>query len=91
MDMHRWTAVACLGLIDRGYFQKGKHRTAAACLGRAAEDQQATVHDHAAEDQQATVHDHAAEDQDTAAQTLPPDAPAATFPRLPSEGLRAAI
>lgn len=44
------------------------HRwAAAACLGRAAED------------------------QDTAAQTLPPDAPAATFPRLPSEGLRAAI
>lgn len=79
MDMHRWTAVACLGLIDRGYFQNGKHRTAAACLGRAAEDQQATDHD------------HAAEDQDTAAQTLPPDAPAATFPRLPSEGLRAAI
>lgn len=36
MDMHRWTAVACLGLIDRGYFQNGKHRTAAACLGRAA-------------------------------------------------------
>lgn len=56
------------------------HRwAAAACLG------------HAAEDQQATVHDHAAEDQDTAAQTLPHDAPAATFPRLPSEGLRAAI
>lgn len=79
MNMHRVTAAACLGLIDRGYFQNGKHRTAAACLG------------YAAEDQQATVHDHAAEDRDTAAQTLPPDAPAATFPRLPSEGLRAAI
>lgn len=79
MDMHRWAAAACLGLIDRGYFQNGKHRAAASCLGRAAEDQQATVHD------------HAAEDQDTAAQPLPPDAPAATFPRLPSEGHRAAI
>ena len=79
MDMHRWAAAACLCLIDRGYFQNGKHRTAAACLG------------HAAEDQQATVHDHAAEERDTAAQPLPPDAPAATFPRLPSEGLRAAI
>lgn len=44
------------------------HRwTSVACLGHAAEDQQAT------------------------AQALPPDAPAATFPRLPSEGLRAAI
>lgn len=67
MDMHRWAAAACLGLIDRGYFQNGKHRTAAACLG------------------------HAAEDRDTAAQPLPPDAPAATFPRRPSEGLLAAI
>lgn len=34
---------------------------------------------------------HAAEDRDTAAQPLPPDAPTTTFPRLPSEGLRAAI
>lgn len=34
---------------------------------------------------------HAAEDRAAAAQTLPPDASAATFPRLPSEGLRAAI
>lgn len=74
MDMHRWAAAACLGLIDRGYFQNGKHRTAAACLGRAAEDQQATVHD------------HAAEDQDTAAQTLPPDAPAAPSRGFPPKG-----
>ena len=40
---------------------------------------------------QGTAQDHTAEDRDTASQTLPPDAPAATFPRLPSEGLRAAI
>lgn len=34
---------------------------------------------------------HAAEDRAAAAQTLPPDASAATFPRRPSEGLLAAI
>lgn len=44
----------------------------------------------AAEDQ-GTAQDHPAEDRGEAVQTLPPYAPATTFPRLPSEGHLAAI
>lgn len=44
----------------------------------------------AAEDQ-GIAQDHPAEDRGEAVQPLPPYAPATTFPRLPSEGHRAAI